>query len=55
VLNWLAGSRGQAQFALATRTRSVTIAPSEWSSRPLSELGWLDEEARLLAERARWR
>ena len=55
VLDWLASSRGQEQFALATRTMSVTAPPPEWSSRSQSELGWLDESARLLAERARWR
>lgn len=55
VLEWLAGSRGQELFALATRTESVTAPPSAWSTRPQTELGWLDEDARLLAERARWR
>lgn len=55
VLAWLADSRGQEQFALATRAGSVTAPPPEWSTRPQSGFGWLDEDARRLAERARWR
>ena len=55
VLAWFAGRSGQERFALATRTLSVTAPLPEWSTRPLSELGWLDEDARLLAERAQWR
>lgn len=55
VLAWLAGSRGQEQFALATRTESVSAPPSEWSTTLQSELGWLHDDARRLAERARWR
>jgi iron(III) transport system substrate-binding protein len=55
VLAWLAGSRGQDQFALATRTRSMAAPPPEWSTRPQAELGWLDDDARRLSERARWR
>ena len=56
LLDWLAGPGGQSQFALATRTLSTLgTPPGEWATRPLAELGWLDAEARRLAERARWR
>jgi iron(III) transport system substrate-binding protein len=56
LLDWLAAPAGQAAFASATRTTATDDElPAEWSTRSLAELGWLDEEARRLAERARWR
>lgn len=54
VLAWMAGKKGQAIFADATGTRSA-YAAADTAAQPFSKTGWLDEEARLLAERASWR
>ena len=52
---WLASEPGQAAFAEATNTVSAYEYESAEPPVSLSEIGWLDEEAQMLAERARWR
>ena len=54
LLAWLASVEGQEAFAEATGTLSV-LAVGTPRVQPFSTTGWLDEEARLLAERASWR
>lgn len=55
LMKWLASPDGQRAFAAATGTVSAYDYPLEANPAPLSQLGWLDEEARRLAERAGWR
>jgi len=55
LLRWLASRDGQQAFAAATDRVSAYDYPVEANPGPLAQLGWLDEEARLLAERAGWR
>ena len=53
LLAWLLGSDGQAAFAEAAAVTPLTDATE--LSTGLAVIGWRQEDARLLAERARWR
>lgn len=53
LLAWLLGSDGQAAFAEAAAVTPLT--DSVELSSGLAVIGWRQEDARLLAERARWR
>jgi iron(III) transport system substrate-binding protein len=55
LMRWLASPEGQREFASATGTVSAYDDVATTSPEPLSLSGWLDEDARLLAERAGWR
>lgn len=53
---WLLTSEGQGAFAAGAGATPVTSrSEAGWDDLPAATIGWLDEEARLLAERAHWR